>query len=621
MSKVQLPQEILAQVFQYVQPRDLLACLSVCHIWYVHAQHHFYKQIEFFELASIDRFIACMQSNPDHPNLLVKKITFTSDEFHKRQDLPAFKQQFKTLVSLCPHVETLATSPRLKDFVIHALYSLPTTLKNLGAFPYAPTPEYTKLSHRYNRTLKEYAMYNFDNDFVKTNFGELRNFPRLQKLYLMDAPVRNLEEVECILSMCRNLQDLSVEICDDDMEEFDYDDFDPFDEFVGQDDDDEEDYAEFVHRQIAQRLNQMEVRPPRPQSLQQQQEQQMQQYPKMEKLLFRSGDVEFDLGQFIPFLHKLTNLKRLELEAVDILTAEKPRQQLNHLKTMLEIIHTLSSSYFIVEGADFNKIHTVAQTYLQLFFQPHFVWLHTTLKIENATVKEFGIDDTLCYKTYPNRHRELAIVLPEFETNDPAIHAAYVKIFAPYVNEIELDYERTVTYDNACESFLYNIVSKCNVLHSLTVHSGNCSEPWSIQVTNTGLQKLVLSNCFLSSEFLESLSSTCVNLDQLTLADNRYSKTDDNKDLIAMPDTELQQLNLNLEQFKTGLFGHSQQTLIKISDSQKDWYFYTDFEKKEYMVPGQRQMKQGRQVVFKFKKIDRLKAFHIDHYNDILQLT
>lgn len=617
MSKVQLPQEILAQVIQHVQSRDLLACLSVCHTWYVQAQQYFYKEIEFFQLASIDRFIDCMQLSSDQPNLLVKKITFTSNDFHNRQELPSFRQQFQKLAALCPHVEALASSPRFKDFVVYALYSLPAPLKKLSAFPYTFLPEFTLCAQRYSKTLKEYALYNSDPSYTRTNFDELKNYPRLEKLCLMDVPVRDLEEVEYILSLCRNLKDLSVETCEDDVDEFIYDELDAFDEFYPQDDLDDEDYIEPVQQDIDRRLQQMDIHRSSPEPSPQVQ------YPKMKKLLFRSGDVEFNLNAFIPFLRKFTHLERLELEAVDILTAEKPRSQLNDLKTLLDFIHTLPSSYFIVEGADFNKIHTVALPYLQLFFQPHYVWKNTTLRIDNATVKEFGIDDTLYYKTYANKHRELSIVLPEFETNSPAIHHSYIKAFSPYVNELEIDYDRTVMYDHACESFLYTIISECNVLRSLTVYSGNCSAPWRPAVpgfTNTSLQKLLLSSCFLSSDFLESLSSTCVNLCQLTLAENKYSKSSDGNDMIYMPNTELKQLDLNLEQFKTGLFGHSQQTLIKITDNRKDWYFYTDFEKGQYMVPGQRQMDQGCQVVFHFKNIDRVRAFYLNHYEDVLEL-
>jgi hypothetical protein len=71
-----------------------------------------------------------------------------------------------------------------------------------------------------------------------------------------------------------------------------------------------------------------------------------------------------------------------------------------------------------------------------------------------------------------------------------------------------------------------------------------------------------------------------------------------------MSRTELEHLNLNLEQFSKEQ--SSQEILIKLNDNEKECYLYTDFENNQYIIPGEKEIQEkGCQVILEFKNIGK----------------
>jgi hypothetical protein len=204
-----LPEEILTRVFQNVTPVDLRECFSVCQAWKVPAKLQFYKEINFIRFSSIGLFIKGMESCRDYSHLIVKKITFTCRDFRSSNHDSAFKQQFLQVMVLCPNIEWIGCSFQLTQHVLQALHSLPSPLKKLGVFPYAHVPEFTACAKSHSHSFKEYAVMD---SFERPNIAELRSFPRLEKLSLVNGRVPMLEDLEGILKICRNLEYLSVRL-------------------------------------------------------------------------------------------------------------------------------------------------------------------------------------------------------------------------------------------------------------------------------------------------------------------------------------------------------------------------------------------------------------------------
>jgi hypothetical protein len=555
-TQVQLPLEILQQVLHHVPSNDLLACLYVSHAWFIYAKRLFYRQIQFFRFSSIARFIKCMQFSPDHPNLLVQKIIFSFFVLRDRADVSIFEQQFRQLVALCPQVETLTSTQQLEDLVLKALYNLPTPLQKLSAFPYSFEIEYNACALLYSRTLTEYIMHNTGDKLPKVGFKELRNFTNLRKLSLLKAPLRTIQDVECVLNMCPLLQVLWVELRDDADEE-----------------------------------HAIPQLPP------------LQQYPEIKSLYIHCPLQNIDCKLLYPFLHKCTNLERFKLVAINIEMAT-----FKELEIFFNLIHSLPSVTLLFEGDDSNRTSEVALEYLQLIFHSRSKYAVTYIGIESDRYTHRSSDCYLHYIAKRSKRRELDIILPEFEANDPALHLAYVKTFAPYVNRLEINYELTDVLFNAGESFLHTVLSQCTALDSLTILHGTFLQALSPTI-NTSLHKLFLASCRVTSTFAESVSTACVDLRQLTLRNIEYSVMDP----IIMPQTELQLLELNMSQFI-----ESTQVLIRIRDSKWEWFFYTDFEKKLYMVPGKRQIPEGCQLVLlEFKSIQQLRVYNLDGYKDM----
>jgi hypothetical protein len=570
MHQAHLPQEILILIFSYLQLNDLLACLLVCYQWQVPAKHVFYTEIDFHRFSSISSFIAIVQSDPDHPNLLVKKITFSTEEYLEYATFEAFQVQFGQLMELCPYVETIACADRHKKYIVEALHKLQVPLRNLTAFPYTNIYQYFTCTRLYSHNLKEYVLKNFEARLkaaARTGLTELVNFPRLQKLTYMDEPVCTLQEIEHILNTCPDLKDLSVMLYDNPFEE----EFDDLQQDV---------FLLYSHPTQLQTSTQTH-------------------YPKLKQLLFRSSENILDLEPFNRFLRKFNRLKQFDFEVIDLLTTERPGQQLEAVIFFLDIIHTIPSVSFTVKGTELSQVYPVVFDYLQLFFQPDVVWKHTSLKI--YTTKGFYFRDTLHYFTSKvDEHRKLAIVLPEFDTCNPSIHNAYVRTFAPYINTLEVNYEYSRTGFNPCESFVYTVLSRCIALNSLTIYYGSCLKPLP-PTTNATLRSLDIRHCATSPVFLKWLSVTCVNLRYLTVSPNIHRK---GISCIMMKHTALEQLDLNLKQLKAKL----PVVIIKITTSEIEKAFHVDFKKGWCIALRKDQLEMYQAVELKFKRVRRLKV-------------
>jgi hypothetical protein len=565
----QLPREILQKVFRYLRQPDLFTCLFVCHTWHVPAKRCLYKNIEFSQFSSIDRFITCMQLTLAKPNLLVQSILFLGENADRR-DFVSFKQQFQQVMELCPNVQMLNSSHKLKGFVVEALYRLATPLNRLSSFPYTRLPEYSACVNRYSHTLKECAMYHYwDHGFMRSHFDVLRNLTCLKKLNLIDAPVSTLQQIEGILSVCKHLEDLSIK-----WSEYD-----------------------FGHKENATG----DVTP-------------MPQYPNVKRLLFRSGGEPAKLELLNIFLRKLNNLQQLELEITIMLINERRqhhRHQLEGLAKVIDYVHTLPSASFIIKTTSFKQIYNYALPCLQQFFQPRFL-RNTSLTINNNNRELSRIENNLFYTITSNTtHRELIIVLPDLGTVNSDVYTEYVDAFAPYVNSLTIDYKSILTIPNACENLLSTTLAQCTALHSLTLRSGSYYQACRPFDSNTTLRTLILSGCRLSVEFLKSLSGiTRSSLRQLTLSDFQFTTNE----CIDMPQTELQQLNLDLDQFDKDALN---QASIKIVDDKHQWIFYTDFKKKKYMIPVKMPLSEGWFIELRFKKIEKLRILHLYQHQDI----
>jgi hypothetical protein len=263
------PQEVLSLIFQYVEPIDLLACIFVCREWHDSAKHQMYKELEFSKNSVIDRFIACVQSNHNPPKLHIEKITFTGnnlpgysyiedgdedsdkeygrntfernrfvghrfvrnrpvrnrfvrggfnrDAIARAREYDNYRGDFTSkviqLLELCPHVQTLAASEQqMKAYIVQALLGLGYRLGNLTSFPYTRIFEYNECADLYRDMLKEFGVCLFEGKGTHFDLGELKNFPCLQKLHLIDPSLLSIQDVEIILSTCRQLEDLSIDL-------------------------------------------------------------------------------------------------------------------------------------------------------------------------------------------------------------------------------------------------------------------------------------------------------------------------------------------------------------------------------------------------------------------------
>lgn len=87
--------------------------------------------------------------------------------------------------------------------------------------------------------------------------------------------------------------------------------------------------------------------------------------------------------------------------------------------------------------------------------------------------------------------------------------------------------------------------------------------------TNTSLRTLVLRNCSLEPEFLDSLAYACKNIRQLTI-DGRTHMISDS---IKIPEEKLVQLDLDLKFILKKSRPYRSLALITIVNSDRTWYF------------------------------------------------
>jgi hypothetical protein len=450
-SQVQLPQEIWTKILKYVPSTDLAAPLTVCHAWNILVKRRYYENIKFFRLSSIDRFIAYVKISLDHPNLRVKKITFTDFHLHTRH-LSTFERRFHELMALCLQVQTLsADSEHLGSYVVKSLHSYPTRLKSLSSFPYASSHEYDACAYKYRNTLEDYVMNNCDYWSLNHFFKRIMIFRQLEKLSIRNASVITLKHLEYILSVCPHLEDLSMTqyyrpvIFEGSIDENDSD------EYISDEYDNEGVISGFDSKKFSK----------------------MQQYPKVKRLSIKT--TADDLLHLIPFLLKLNHLERLEIESTAI--DRSIFQVQNHglkenFKPFLNYISTLPYVSFIGKSIRFNQDPALAVSCLGFFLQSCTSWEHTSLKIRHYPVIELLYYNEFDYTVTNSKHRELTIALPEFQVNNSSIHTKYINTFAPFVNTLEVYYSFATKGKNACESFLYAALSQCAVLRSLTIFCG-----------------------------------------------------------------------------------------------------------------------------------------------------
>jgi hypothetical protein len=520
-----------------------------------------------------------MQLSPDQPSLLVQKIAFLYQ--HLDNNDWHLQQKFSQLMNICPHVQTLASSEQLKPSVVTALYHLSTQLSNLSAFPvpegnYRSKYKYTKCVHRYRGTIKDCTIsYSVNGSYA----GRLRLFPRLQKL-LINKPMKTFQDIQGVLSACPSLEDLSLSLT----------------------------------KRILLDSNDDLGR-------------QSQLYPKMKRLKF-SSHYRFNLCQLNHLLRRLNRLERLELEIFNILSVQDLLQK--EFEAFLDLFHKLPYATCDMKGIRL-KNPTNAVRFLQFFFQPQVLWKDTILKIASgpasstiprstihrrtiprSTIPKSTIPTDLCYTTIKAKQRELTITFPALEENDSSIHTAYAEIFAPYVNTLKVTHGETSRKGQPSASFLNIIFTHYHVLKALYLSSGIYLDHLSTTTCNT-LHLLTISNCFLTPSFLESISATCVNLRQLDISHNFWRNVNGT---VSMPQTELQLLVMDIDQFHEIFHLDQQKILLKIND----WYFFTYSEKRWHLVPEEIQVPEGCRLELMFKKIERLRVTYRNYRNQLVTL-
>jgi hypothetical protein len=506
-----------------------------------------------------------MRLSPDQPSLLVQKIAFIFQD--RTISNYCFQQKFVPLMELCPHVQSLTSSEQLKRFVISAVSNLHTPLSNLTAFP-GPNGcdiskhEYDRCVYRYSHTLKECTItYTVNGSYA----DKLRLFPRLQKL-LITKPMKTFQDIQGVLSACPSLEDLSLS---------------------------------FKRRYLQDRNDKDFGR-------------QSQLYPKMKRLKF-SSNYRFDLCQLIHLLRRLNRLERLELETVNIPSVQDLQQR--EFETFLDLFHKLPSAFCHIKGIQL-KTPKNAVRFLRFFFQPQVLWKHTILKIASGHVKSFigrtNVAPDLYYTIIKAEQRKLVITLPVLRKNHSSIFTAYAEIFAPYVNTLKVNHRETMLEGQVSVSYLNIIFTHCHVLKELHISFGIYLDHLPTTTCNT-LHLLTISNCSLTPCFLESISATCVNLRQLDISHNAWRNVNGT---VSMPQTELQLLVMDIDQFYRISHLGQQEKLLKIND----WYFFTYSEKIWHLVPEEIQVPEGCRLELMFKKVERLRVTYRNYENQLVIL-
>jgi hypothetical protein len=307
----------------------------------------------------------------------------------------------------------------------------------------------------------------------------------------------------------------------------------------------------------------------------------------------------FDLGLFVPFLRRFSQLEKLELETTDVLTTQN--HQLEELAALIGLIHALPFASFSVKGTSSSKIRAIVLDYLRLFYQPDRSWTPTTLTIGHTKFSEDFTGGCLKYTVTKAKHRELSMLFPKIGTDIQNFRDAYIDRFAPYVDTVTIDFQYTNINDKACELFLHSVLTQCTLLNTLIVSSGACFEAMPPTANNTTLENLLFDGCQMSVKFIQSLSTACLNLRQLTLVDIGW---DDYIKRIDLPQLELQQLNLvvvaELRMMQQGV-------VLKIITNKATKYYHIDFDRYTVTLKQKREEKKWLLLTFKFKKLERLR--------------
>jgi hypothetical protein len=336
----------------------------------------------------------------------------------------------------------------------------------------------------------------------------------------------------------------------------------------------------------------------------------MEQYSNIKRLLVWNRCKSLNLEHLNSFISKFNCLKQLEIEANDILINEYPQLQLEELKIFLESVNTFPSVSFFIRGPYFKRGQPPGTIYSR-YSRSESIWQSFDKAAEEREIGD-SYKKRLRYISNHPTCRELGISIYD---DCPAIHNLYyIQAFAPYINKLKIHFNNVSMQRISCVDFLHDIVTQCTVLDSLIILCGDFCRPLAFSTTtNTTLQTLILSKCLIKSpEFFPSLSRTCVGLRQLALSISQSSTN--NVELIIMPVTELQQLDLDLEYLRSGIYNISRKALIMINDnSSRKWYFFIKYVNDQYyIVPGKRKMRGGLQVRIEIKKIERLRFFDDD---------
>jgi Tol biopolymer transport system component len=87
-----------------------------------------------------------------------------------------------------------------------------------------------------------------------------------------------------------------------------------------------------------------------------------------------------------------------------------------------------------------------------------------------------------------------------------------------------------------------------------------------------------------------------------------------------MSQTSLQVLDIDLKQFFV-VENSQKEVLTKINDNSRSWLFYTNIEKKQYILPREKRVSKCFISTLKFRNIVQLKASYLIQYKGSIELS
>lgn len=512
-----LPAEVLEQIFTQLPTQDLYTCQYVCYSWHIVAKQEFYKDVEFKTSFGINLFLTCITSKNTSSSRIPSSGVFVKRLFFNHSPTSSVMQKIgvgstlspqhvKALAEVCPFVTTIDSTEDLDNVVLTCLLSLDDDAwKQLSSFPYGrrvPLELYRRCAYKFRRSI---ATLYFDK-IKPLDFSYLCQFPSLTILNISGAPVQCMEEFDYVLNTCRRLKQLVLTLK--------------------------------MNREITR-----------------EQQQQGTLYPTLKLLKIRTDGDEMDYTFLKYVMHKFNNLVSLEMYGMDLLDASLKDQHNFH--SLAHWINSLKRTQLDLRGHDYNRLPQVATAYLSGLFNTHLPHMdyNTTLHIHNISPELINTNNcpflvfstTLINQTLIQR--DINIQLPQFETDDRAMHTQYISQFAPYANELFVSYEGTRYYTHGCSWFLESVIQHCSVLRSIHVNYCVLDSGINSQV-NESVNDISISNSQLAPDFFHTLSFCCPNLQNVTLYRSFYGVEDREHGLtVDMPCTDLDTLTIMGDQW------------------------------------------------------------------------